>query len=167
MAKRDAQTFEWKSIHAENGTYLKLEIIGRKDGPMEGEHLTFGIGEYPTVVVERILAAGHKAVFQQRTSQCETDDERLDYWTSLHALFKAGDWEKEGGTRGAPVIAAWIEAAAEHKGCTPGAFQAAWSAYEKAQRDAIKAKCEAQFAKRIEEIKAARKDADVKLDDML
>jgi len=166
MAKREAQTFSWLSKFSETGRYLMLVLTGREGGPADGVEETFRFDEYPEEVQEQIKAAGHKAVFQQRTSQCETDEARLAYWSDLHKLFVAGDWEREGGARGAPVISAWIEAAAESKSCTPGEFQASWSRLDKDKRDAIKANCEKKFADRIEEIKAARKQAPVDLADL-
>jgi len=166
MAKREAQTFEWKSIFSEAGIYQKLGLLGRDGGPADGVVEEFNFGNYPAEIAEQIKAAGHKAVFQQRTSQCETDEERLQYWEALHNRFIDGDWEREGGARGAPVIAAWIEAAAASKSCTPGEFQASWSRLEKVQRDKIKANCEKKFADEIEAIKAARKQAPVDLADL-
>lgn len=166
MAKRDAQTFDWKSNFTEDGKYLSLEIVGRKETDFEGESLTFAISDYDDSIIEKNLAAGHKAVFQQRTSQCETDAERFQYWQDLHALFVAGDWEREGGARGAPVIAPWIEAAAAAKGCTPGEFQSSWSKYPKERRDAIKANCLKRYATEIEKIRDKRKSKEVSLDDL-
>ena len=165
MAKRDAQTFEWKSEF--DGTlYVGLTIVGRKDGPQQGKRLEFDIGDYPHAVREKILAAGHKAVFQQRTSQCNTDAERLEYWPALHDLLASGEFEREGGARGAPVVAAWVEAASAAKGCTTGEFQASLNKLAKEVRAKVKANCEAKFAKEIEAIKARRAEGDVDLADL-
>lgn len=171
MAKRDAQTFDWKSNHSADGTYLGLEIVGRKATSFEGKSLSFAISDYDDSIIEKITAAGHKAVFQQRTSQCETDTERFQYWQDLHALFVAGDWEREGGARGAPVIAPWIEAAAAAMSkpgnvVSPGQFQASWSKYPKEKRDAIKANCLKKYATEIEKIREARKSKEVDLSDL-
>jgi len=166
MAKREAQTFEWKSVFSEAGVYQRLQLLGRDGGPADGVIEEFNFGNYPAEIVEQIKAAGHKAVFQQRTSQCETDEERLQYWEALHNRFIDGDWEREGGKRGAPVVAAWLEAAAKSKGATVGDFQASWAALPKDKRDAIKANCEKKFATEIEKIKAARKTQVVNLEDL-
>ena len=159
MAKRDAQVFEWIAL---NGV---LTVKGRKDSAQEGVIRTYHLADYPDAIRQKIADAGYKSVFQQRTSQVDSDELKLVAWDELDAMFQLGDWEKEGGARGAPVVAAWIEAAAEHKKCSTGEFQASWSKLDKPTRDKIKAACEKRFADRIVEIKETRKEG-VDLTDM-
>jgi len=153
MAKRDAQVFEWIAL---NGV---LTVKGREGSAQQGVTRTYRLAEYPDTIRQKIADAGFKSVFQQRTSQVESDELKLVAWDDLDTMFQAGDWEKEGGARGAPVVAAWIEAAAEFKNCTPGEFQASWSKLDKPTRDKVKAGCETRFAARIVEIKEGRKDS--------
>ena len=150
MAKRDAQVFEWIAL---NGV---LTVKGREGSAQEGVTRTYRTNDYPEAIVQKIADAGFKSVFQQRTSQVESDELKLVAWDELDAMFQAGDWEKEGGARGAPVVAAWIEAAATSKNCTPGEFQASWGKLDKATRDKVKANCLVKFAKEIEAIKEGR-----------
>jgi len=150
MAKRDAQVFEWI---CENG---KLTVKGRAGSLMERAIKVYHLADYPEHIRQKIVDAGYKSVFQQRTSQVESDELKLEAWDALDSMFQLGDWEKEGGARGAPVVAAWIEAAAESKNCTPGEFQASWGKLDKATRDKVKANCLVKFAKEIEAIKEGR-----------
>lgn len=148
MAKRDPQVFEWS---AENG---RLEIVGRKDGPMDGVKQVYLISNYPDEIVQNLADAGFKAVFQQRTSQVESDRDKLSAWKDLDAMFQAGTWEREGGARGAPIVGAWVEVLAEVKGVTVGAIQATLAKLEKDARDAVRKNVETKYAQQI----AAKKD---------
>lgn len=147
--KRDPQSFVWSCA---SGT---LKIEGRKDGPMEGRTRIYSLADYPDAIRQKIADAGFKAVFQQRTSQIESDNEKLDAWDALHDMFCGGEWERE-GTRGAPVIAAWVEALAASKGVTVGVIQASLNKYPREQREAIKKSAEVKLAAEIVKIKEAR-----------
>jgi hypothetical protein len=153
--KRDQQVFYWTArFNPEDGKYLELEVRGRPGTAFAGKRLTFPIADYAPAFRERVLGAGHKAVFQQRTSQCVTDEERFQYWQDLHKMFRAGVWERETAARGAPVVAAWIEVLADVKLVSVGKLQAYLSTMDKAERERIRERVEAKYAARI----AARKD---------
>lgn len=161
MAKREAQTFEWNSVFSTDGDYLKLEIIGRKETEYEGKRYAFDFTAYPENIVEQQKAAGHKAVFQQRTSQCKDDEARIAYWKELHEMFVGGEWEREGGKRGAPIVGAWVEVLADKKGVSVGVIQASLADYDKDERDAMRKTVEEKYADEIVAWKAKRKTIDL------
>lgn len=153
--KREPQVFDW---NCENG---HLSIVGRKGGAMEGERLDFYMSRYPADIQRAISDAGMKAVFQQRSSQVETDEEKLAYWEGLNDLFLAGTWEREGGVRGAPIVGAWVEVLADLKECTVAEIQKSLAGYDKAKRDGIRKNVETKYADKIAAKKADRRTVDL------
>ena len=153
--KREPQVFDWtcKGGH--------LTIKGRSDGPMDGERLDFYMNRYPAEIQQAISDAGMKAVFQQRSSQVETDEEKLAYWEGLNELFLAGTWEREGGVRGAPIVGAWVEVLADLKDVSVAEIQASLANYDKAKRDGIRKNVETKYADKIAAKKASRKTVDL------
>jgi hypothetical protein len=158
--KREPQVFSWSS---KNGL---LEIVGRKDSAMEGTKLVFDVQEYPTAIRTAILDAGMKAIYQQRSSQVESDVEKIGYWQDLNEQFIAGTWEAEGGARGAPVVGAWLEALASVKKCSVGDLQKHLAGYSKEQRTELRTKVEAKYGKEIEAIKASRGKKEIDLSEV-
>lgn len=153
--KRDPQVFDWTS---KNGV---LSIVGRKEGPMVGESRTYRIGNYPETIKISILDAGMKAIFQQRSSQVETDEEKLQYWDDLDAMFREGTWEREGGVRGAPIVGAWVEVMADLKNVSVAVIQTSLAGYDKETRDGIRKNVETKYADKIAAKKAERKTVDL------
>jgi hypothetical protein len=134
---------------------------------MDGKSRTYLLSAYPADIQQKIADAGFKAVFQQRSSQVETDVEKLVYWDDLDAMFTEGTWERE-GARGAPVVAVWVEVLAEARKVSVSAIQKSLSAYSKEQKEAIRAKIEKDFAAQIAAKQAEReKGSEQSLDDLL
>ena len=163
--KRDPQVFAWVTNFV-NGLYTTLVVTGRKDGPRDGEKLTFPVSAYPDEIRERLLAAGHKALFQQRTSQIDDDIEKMGAWEDLHERLVSGEWEAEGGQRGAPIVGAWVEVLAQVKNTTVGVIQASLAGMTKDARAAVRANVEKKYAERIEAVKTARKAQALDLTDL-
>lgn len=157
--KRDPQVFSWS---CEKGV---LKIEGRKDSGFDGIRRVYDLANYPEEIVGKIRDAGFKAIFQQRTSQIDDNDAKLEAWEALDAMFCAGTWERE-GVRGAPVVAAWVEALAEVKGTDVGAIQKALAGYTKEQRDKMRKNVEAKHAAVIARITGARGAEAVDLTDL-
>lgn len=155
MAKRDPQVFDWS---CEDGV---LKIVGRPEGPMAGERLIFDTNKYPEDVRGNIYDAGAKAIYQQRSSQVETDEEKMAYWQGLHEMFLAGTWEREGGVRGAPIVGAWVEVMADLKKVSVAVIQTSLAGYDKETRDGIRKNVETKYADKIALKKMERKTVDL------
>ena len=122
--------------------------------------------DMPEAMADRVFDYGLAKLGMDRASQV---DMGLDKITRINQVWEdlCDDvWERE-SVRGAPVVAAWIEAIAEIKGASVADVQKSLKGMTDEQRDAIKAN--PKVAKLAEEIAARRKsdESDVDLGDLL
>ena len=119
------------------------------------------VGDMPTEMSSRVFDYGLAKLGMDRASQVEMGLDKIDRINQVWSDLCDGVWERE-SVRGAPVVAAWIEAIAEIKSASVADVQKSLKGMTDEQRDAIKAN--PKVAKLAEEIAARRKEDDSSVD---
>ena len=117
--------------------------------------------EMPSAMADRVFDYGLAKLGMDRASQVDMGLEKIDRIDQVWSDLCDGVWERE-SVRGAPVVAAWIEAIAEIKGASVADVQKSLKGMTDEQKDAIKAN--PKVAKLAEEIAARRKEDDSSVD---
>ena len=117
--------------------------------------------EMPSDMADRVFDYGLAKLGMDRASQVDMGLEKIDRIDQVWSDLCDGVWERE-SVRGAPVVAAWIEAIAEIKGASVADVQKSLKGMTDKQKDAIKAN--PKVAKLAEEIAARRKEDDSSVD---
>lgn len=117
--------------------------------------------DMPDEMADRVFDYGLAKLGMDRASQVDMGVDKIARINQVWEDLCDGVWERE-SVRGAPVVAAWIEAIAEIKGASVADVQKSLKGMTDEQRDAIKAN--PKVAKLAEEIAARRKDDDTAVD---
>ena len=117
--------------------------------------------DMPEEMADRVFDYGLAKLGMDRASQVDMGLEKIDRIDQVWSDLCDGVWERE-SVRGAPVVAAWIEAIAEIKGASVADVQKSLKGMTDEQKDAIKAN--PKVAKLAEEIAARRKEDDSSVD---
>lgn len=117
--------------------------------------------DMPEAMADRVFDYGLAKLGMDRASQVDMGLDKIARINQVWEDLCDGVWERE-SVRGAPVVAAWIEAIAEIKGASVADVQKSLKGMTDEQRDAIKAN--PKVAKLAEEIAARRKDDDSSVD---
>jgi hypothetical protein len=149
------------NLNPEDGT-VNVDVIERESGNAV-EKETFRLGELPEAIRAVSDLYGLSKLLQDRSSDTDSGPAKLDAMREVMAMFKAGQYEKE-RRAGAPVVSAEVEALAQLKGITVAQTQAALRKYTKEQRDKILSN--EKIVAKAKEIRAAREESDVDLDDL-
>lgn len=122
--------------------------------------------DMPDTMADRVFDYGLAKLGMDRASQVDMGLEKIDRIDQVWSDLCDGIWERE-SVRGAPVVAAWIEAIAEIKGASVADIQKSLKGMTDEQRDAIKAN--PKVAKLAAEIAERRKadESDVDLGDLI
>lgn len=117
--------------------------------------------DMPDEMADRVFDYGLAKLGMDRASQVDMGVDKIARIDQVWSDLCDGVWERE-SVRGAPVVAAWIEAIAEIKGASVADVQKSLKGMTDEQRDAIKAN--PKVAKLAEEIAARRKEDDTAVD---
>lgn len=148
-------------LKADDAT-VNVQVIERESGDVV-ETETFQAREVADTIKTNVALYGLSKLLQDRSSDTDSGPEKLDAMRDVFAMLKGGQWEKE-RKAGAPVVSAEVEALASIKKITVAQAQAALRKYTKEQRDKILSN--AAIVAKAKEIRAARENVDVSLDDM-
>lgn len=148
-------------LKAEDAT-VNVQVIERESGDTV-ETEVFQAREVADGIKTNVALYGLSKLLQDRSSDTDSGPEKLDAMREVFAMLKAGQWEKE-RKAGAPVVSAEVEALASLKKITVAQAQSALRKYTKEQRDKILGN--AAIVAKAKEIRAARENVDVNLDDM-
>lgn len=142
---------------------VNVQVIERESGDVV-ESETFQARELPDSIKPMVALYGLSKLLQDRSSDTDSGPEKLDAMREVYNMFKAGQYERE-RRAGAPVVSAEVEALASLKKITVAQAQAALRKYTKEQREKILSN--PTIVSKAAEIRKAREDSDVSLDDMV
>lgn len=148
-------------LKADDAT-VNVQVIERESGDVV-ETETFQARDVADSIKTNVALYGLSKLLQDRSSDTDSGPEKLDAMRDVFSMLKSGQWEKE-RKAGAPVVSAEVEALASLKKITVAQAQAALRKYTKEQRDKILGN--PAIVAKAKEIRSARENVDVNLDDM-
>jgi len=148
-------------LKADDAT-VNVQVIERESGDVV-ESETFQARDIADSIKTNVALYGLSKLLQDRSSDTDSGPEKLDAMREVYAMLRGGQWEKE-RKAGAPVVSAEVEALATLKKITVAQAQAALRKYTKEQRDKILSNT--AIVAKAKEIRAARENSDVSLDDL-